>query len=303
LKKPAPPGKDNKPVPPVKAKAPVKAKKPVPAAKAKKSTAAKRKAAKRPHLGPAAQRAKDRSEAAKDMRDAAKARRGAARATAEARKAYLNVDAPAAKRDLALAARDRARSRKDQASAKHELAASHRKTGLLPRHVAAHRVEKARKKREKVKEHRAKHKEARPGLTGPAPGVSREPWVLGGNDWHSGCVSAAVANSLLLATGQRATDQEVLDLHLSVTGDAWATADIPAVLTELLRGGLAGTVPAAVSQAPSLDEAGIVVLELDDGVHAAALSEGVLITWGEAKPVSRTWLEEHALEAWQVWWG
>jgi hypothetical protein len=76
------------------------------------------------------------------------------------------------------------------------------------------------------------------------PGAAEDGWILGGNDGHRGCAAVAVANSLLMATGIRVDDEDVLALYLAASGGGDSGASILATLAAAAEFGLAGVRPA-----------------------------------------------------------
>jgi hypothetical protein len=246
-----------------------------------------------PYLTPHQKAQRDRAEAQNARNEAAKAREEAARAGAEARRdeeraaadrqrgeaAFARQEMAEARADLARQARDLARAGRDQARAGRD-AARARTAGL-----------------------------ARPGSGGQ--------WVLGGNDRYLTCAAAAVANSLLLATGQRLSDEEVLGLHVAAAGSAQAPASVLGVLEAAQERGFGGARPAAreqpvrsLAKAASLPEptdAGrprtlILELALPGGIHAVLLADGFAVTWGDEVPVSAAFLARRTVAAWTVTW-
>jgi hypothetical protein len=171
----------------------------------------------------------------------------------------------------------------------------------------------------------------------PGPGE----WILGGNDGLATCAAAAVANSLLLATGRRISDDGVLGLHAAAGGGCDSGTSVLGVLeavSAIALGGLAllpvsgpdGVHDTGDSEDDSgayedvgdhiLGHAASVILELalqqsqrDQSVwdyepsgpwgpHAALLAEGHVITWGRAVPVTAEFLEHQVMAAWRVTW-
>jgi hypothetical protein len=154
-----------------------------------------------------------------------------------------------------------------------------------------------------------------------APALPGE-WILGGNDRYTDCAAAAVANSLLACTGLRASDEDILRLHLAAAGDPDAGASIAGVLRAATDLGLAGAGPAScelLGEDEPLDEDGLILdLDLAEaqllegtwdwdpapgwGMHAAVLTGGSVITWGGAVPVTAEFLEFQVAAAWRVTW-
>jgi hypothetical protein len=167
------------------------------------------------------------------------------------------------------------------------------------RKPAAHHKPVRKKVVRKVKRPKKVKKPVKRHLAGP---VLAGGWVTGWNDRLDSCVPAAIANSLLLATGVRASDGEVLAL--------WERAGsaIPAVLEAVARYGVAGVRPADFHLAP-LDEIDWsdfikpgLILGVDlPGPHAVLAVGGVWITWGQRYPA---WAFPDAVveEAWIIEW-
>ena len=114
-------------------------------------------------------------------------------------------------------------------------------------------------------------------------------WILGGNDVADNCAAVAVANALLLSSGLRTSDAELLRLHdragpLSIPQ---ALAAFGARFTEHQPGGAA---------APWTSVAG---LATPHGPHAGLLLGGDLVTWGGLLALPDDWDIE---EAWAVTW-
>jgi hypothetical protein len=153
----------------------------------------------------------------------------------------------------------------------------------------------------------------------PLPGD----WILGGNDRYADCAAAAAANSLLACTGLRASDEDIMRLHLAVAGDPDGGASIAGVLQAAADLGLADTGPAScepLDEDEPLAEDGLILdLDLaeaqlleaawdwepdpDWGTHAAVLAGDCVITWGGVIPVTAEFLEFQVAAAWRVIWG
>jgi hypothetical protein len=123
-------------------------------------------------------------------------------------------------------------------------------------------------------------------LAGPC-----SPWfVSGGNDMAGTCTMTAVANSLLLATGRRACDEEILAF-----GEALSIAQ--AIELAGCRG-LAGVRLAGAWPLAAPVPGCVVRLELDEGDHAALLAgAGLMVSWGALVPA-----RGRAAEAWALDW-
>jgi hypothetical protein len=162
-------------------------------------------------------------ETAESKTQAARAAHSRAEAAADIAKAKAHAkkgDTAAAKRELADAARDDARAARDIARSKRDAA-------------------RAGKNKVKAKKNALKAKAVSLAL----PGAVEDGWILGGNDWHLGCAAVAVANSLLMATGVRVSDEDVLALYLAASGGADSGASILATLAAAAKYGLAGIRP------------------------------------------------------------
>jgi hypothetical protein len=296
-------------------------KSPATAAKATKAkpAAAKKKAGAAPTTpySPAAAAksylATSRSELAASRRQAAEARKQsaeAARSRGEA--AALTAQAHAASKagNQALAAADLAR-------AQHDLARAGREAGRAKRDMARSKKNAVKAKANAVKARL---------VTLAQPGAVRDGWVLGGNDRHDGCAAVAVANSLLAATGYRASDDDVLDLYLAASGGSDTGASVLAVLEVAAEFGLCGMRlasfdPAMCSNWPGTTNraAGFVVdLALEQaqrdqdvwdfepslpwGDHAVVLTGDTVVTWGREVPVTGAFLDAQVMGAWRVEW-
>jgi hypothetical protein len=229
-----------------------------------------------PALTPKQKAERDRAEASKARGEAEKAREDARKAGAEARRdegraaadrkrheyKFARQEMREARGDLAREGRDLARAARDQARARRDMGRA-RTAGL-----------------------------ARAGAGGA--------WVLGGNDQYLTCAATAVANSLLLATGQRLSDDEVLSLHLAAAGSLDAEASVQGVLEAAQRFGLACGFDEG--KADINPHALILELALAGGIHAVVLGDGFAVTWGQAVPVSTAFLDWQAVAAWRVTW-
>jgi hypothetical protein len=223
-------------------------------------------------------------ETAESKTQAARAAHSRAEAAADIAKAKAHAkkgDTAAAKRELADAARDDARAARDIARSKRDAA-------------------RAGKNKVKAKKNALKAKAVSLAL----PGAVEDGWILGGNDWHLGCAAVAVANSLLMATGWRASDEDVLALYLAASGGMDAGASVLATLEAAGEYGLAGVFPARfdpLDEGEPLDDGVIVELVLREP-HAAVLSGDSVITWGREVPVTADFLSGQVTGAWRVEW-
>ena len=130
------------------------------------------------------------------------------------------------------------------------------------------------------------------------------------------CAATAVAVSLLLATGVRASDDDIAALHTAAGGDGGGAA-LEDVHTAVLRRGLAGMRLASAVPAPA-GEGTLVSVALETaqadqgtwedepsplwGLHAAVLSDGYALTWGQVIPVGASFLDRQVLGAWTLTW-
>jgi hypothetical protein len=253
-----------------------------------------------------------KEKAERDRGEAAKAREEAAKAREEAKKA-----AEEAERDEERAAADRKRheykdARKEMREARGDLARERRDLVRAGRDMARSRRDLGRARTA--------------GQARPARGGG---WVLGGNDRYATCVAAAVANSLLLATGQRASDEDVLGLHVAAAGRLDAEASVRGVLlhapelvgeavqphwrvleqpvwdAEAAHVAVPATPPGEPARFPfaAVHDASVILeLALPGGRHAALLGDGFAVTWGEAVPVTEAFLASQVVAAWAVTW-
>ena len=243
-----------------------------------------------PELTPKQKAERDRAEASNARIEAQDARIAASVAAEEAaadeRRAaadrrrheykYARQEMREARADLARERRDLARAARDQARARRDMG---RAAGL-----------------------------ARAGTGGA--------WVLGGNDRYETCAAAAVANSFLMATGQRLSDEDVLGLHVAAAGHLDLPASVLGVLEAAQTHGLAGEHPAFVDLLTSGNviresrnrrsvarRAPLVVeLALPGGVHAVLLADGFAVTWGDEVAVDAAFLAQRTVAAWRITW-
>lgn len=260
-----------------------------------------------PELTPKEKAERDRKEAANAREEAAKAREEAKKAGHEARE-------------------EEKRAREDRKRGERKFA---REEMREARHnLARERRDEARAGRDQARSRRDLGRARTAGLARAGGGGT---WVLGGNDRYQTCAAAAVANSLLLATGERVSDEDVLVLHVAAAGSPDAGASVLGVLEAAQRYGLAGVTPAALSPVraaltcctfstdPRADRSGrrryygtvqapqplpsvILELALPGGIHAVLLGDGFAVTWGQAIPVTPAFLEHQAVAAWALTW-
>lgn len=242
-----------------------------------------------PSLTPAQKAKRDRGEAKKAHGEAEHAREEARKAGKEARKDEARARADRKRGEGAFARQEMKQARADLARQRRDLARAGR--------------DEARSKRDL----------ARARTAGLARAVRPGEWILGGNDQYLTCATAAVANSLLLATGKRASDEDVLELHRRAGGTEATGASVLDVLEAAQwpewarRAEFETAYPAALgvpvgtrSAAGSLPL--ILELALPGGIHAVLLAEGFAVTWGVALPVTQAFLEQQTIAAWQVTW-
>ena len=223
-----------------------------------------------PSLTPAEKAKRDRGEAANARGEAARAREEAAKAGREAR----------AEEERAKADRERHEykyAREEMREARHNLQRERRDLARAGRDAQRARRDTARARTAGL---------ARPSVPGE--------WILGGNDRYLTCAATAVANSLLLATGKRVSDEDVLGLHEAAAGSPDAGASVLSVLEAAQAWGLGGHRPRRDSRS------GIRILEtaLPGGIHAVLLADGFTVTWGQAAKT----VAGQVIAAWEIDW-
>jgi hypothetical protein len=164
--------------------------------------------------------------------------------------------------------------------------------------TAAHDLAKARKDIAKAAKYKLKALQV-----GYARPPARQPggqWVTAWNGQWPTCAAAAVANSLLVATGWRVSDDDVLALHTAAGGTADTGPVMVDVLYELLACGVAGVRPRSVT-AVDRPRAGDVAVVLAPSwePHAVALTDDGPVSWGTVLPAA---LLGYACEVWEVTW-
>lgn len=166
-------------------------------------------------------------------------------------------------------------------------------------HKRAHQKKPPRKfpggvivtKHPKAKRHPKHPRHPKRGLAGPALAGW---WITGGNDQLDNCAAVAVANSLLLATGRRLPDAELLRLH-----DRAGPLSIPEALAAL-RPAKFKFWPESLNLAAANESPGCIAgLDTPHGPHAALLLGDALVTWGGVMDWPDDWLLD---EAWEVTW-
>lgn len=125
-------------------------------------------------------------------------------------------------------------------------------------------------------------------------------WISGPNDTRQLCAPVAVANTLLGATGVEASNGTIEALYARAGGIGDTGVPVPVVLAAARIHGLAGCRLKSWRPA-ALDDADLVLLELADGVHAAAFAGMQVITWGAEVPLED--LEDASIiGAWSLTW-
>jgi hypothetical protein len=160
------------------------------------------------------------------------------------------------------------------------------------------RILKARKERERLRE--ARHHGKRGAAAAALPGA----WITGGNDVLPTCGAAATANSLLAATGHRASDADIMVLHQMVaSGGGVVLGDL---MEALMDCGLGGAWPVSVLRQEILPDLpltchvlpGTAVVE-GGGDHAwLRLTRGVA-TWGDVAACPPAAPDERWLIRWR----
>lgn len=128
-------------------------------------------------------------------------------------------------------------------------------------------------------------------------------WISGPGDAWPMCAVIAVANSLLAALGEEASNADLERLYRNAGGHGDSGAPVPAVLAAAASEGIAGHRLESWRPAPSLSPGGVLLLELDvtPDLHAVAcLPGGAVATWGDAVPLAG--LDARALAAWDLTW-
>lgn len=126
-------------------------------------------------------------------------------------------------------------------------------------------------------------------------------WITGPNESYPLCGAVAVANSLLAAAGVEASSAAVERLYRAAGGRGDSGTPVPELLAAAGSGGLAGCRLAAWDWADP-DEADLLLLTLAGtaDLHAAAVSGGDVITWGDAVPLDSLGAIVEA--AWSLTW-
>ena len=263
-----------------------------------------------PELTPKEKAERDRKEAAKAREEAGKAREEGRKAGREAREEEKRAEEDRKRHEYKFA-------REEMREARHNLARERRDDARAARDMARSRRDLGRARTAGL---------ARPGSGGT--------WVLGDNDRYDSCAAVAVANSLLLATGTRLSDDKVLGLHVAAGGGRESGASVLATLEAAgirpsscgaaARPSGGGRSRVALSRSSALAARHrtavplIVELALQQsqrdqsawdydpsppwGIHAVLLADGFAVTWGRAVPVTEAFLASQVIAVWAVTW-
>ena len=125
-------------------------------------------------------------------------------------------------------------------------------------------------------------------------------WIAGPNDsgWNL-CAPVAVANALLGATGTEATSAQIEVLYRRAGGIGDTGVPLLSALTAARMYGLAGE-RLKTFRCAALDDADLLLLEFDGGLHAAAFAGMTLISWGTEIPLGE--LDATIIGAWSLTW-
>lgn len=153
-------------------------------------------------------------------------------------------------------------------------------------HHAHHAKKTPAAKRAKPAHVKKAHKKVKRGFAGPGAG----PWLLAGNDVLDTCAVAAVANSLLLATGIRPADAELAHLP--------AATSIEELLECVAGRGLAGVRLARYGPVEDWLDGVVAGVRLPGGApHTVTAAGRLVVSWGALGP-----LEGDVEEAWLPEW-
>jgi hypothetical protein len=127
-------------------------------------------------------------------------------------------------------------------------------------------------------------------------------WITGPNDsgWNL-CAPVAVANALLGATGTEATSAQIETLYRRAGGIGDTGVPLLSALTAARMYGLAGERLKGFRRA-ALDDADILLLEFDGGLHAAAFAGMTVITWGAEVALEDMEADARIIDAWSLTW-
>ncbi len=125
-------------------------------------------------------------------------------------------------------------------------------------------------------------------------------WIAGPNDsgWNL-CAPVAVANALLGATGTEASSAQIEVLYRRVGGIGDTGVPLLSALTAARLHGLAGERLKGFRRA-ALDDADVLLMEFDGGLHAAAFAGMTVITWGGEVPLED--MDARIIDAWSLTW-
>ncbi len=125
-------------------------------------------------------------------------------------------------------------------------------------------------------------------------------WIAGPNtDGWNLCAPVAIANALLGATGTVATNGQIERLYHRAGGTGDTGVPVVSAFAAAHRYGLAGARLKGWERA-GLDDADVLLLELDGGLHSAAFAGMTVITWGGEIPLEE--FEGTILGAWSLTW-
>jgi hypothetical protein len=120
--------------------------------------------------------------------------------------------------------------------------------------------------------------------------VSR--WIMGYNDVADTCVAAAIANSMLLCTGESMSEGNILSLAQATEG-----ASIQAGLSVLYEMGLCHGYYPVYKRIPGF----VAGVQLPEGPHALTFGNSGVITWGDEVALGRH-MDPLIEEAWLIDW-
>jgi hypothetical protein len=233
-----------------------------------------------------------RTAARKQMFDARRSQREAVHAEGEAQR---NLGIAARLQKIGYAGWARYYRRK----AMRELARAKRDIAREKKHLAKARLDRQKARRDLQKAHR---------VGAACNAVKPAGWVLASNDVDASCVTAAVANSRLMVTGERMSAGDLQTLHRAA-GTSLVTA------FKVLRADYV-----QVRQGESLHEDGLifeVALQYAQqhqpaawywvptalwGMHAVTSYGDGVVAWGRHYRVTKEFLERQVVRAWRVRW-
>jgi hypothetical protein len=124
-------------------------------------------------------------------------------------------------------------------------------------------------------------------------------WIAGPNESRQLCVPVAVANALLGATGTEASHAAIERLYARAGGIGATGVPLASALAAARSDGLAGCRLKTYRRA-ALDDADLLLLAFDEGLHAAAFAGMTVITWGGEIPLED--LDATIIDAWSLTW-